>query len=133
MNTAIRKAIIILGFLSLLGFFPARVFAQRPGRNAVGHIIRLSGGRGIAEPGDQVTVMLIKEVRLAKGMKLAVFKVREDLLDESGGDDEKEARVEETLGTLEVMKIVSPKKAVARVITILGHVELGNLVKLIRE
>ena len=54
-------------------------------------------------------------------------------MDASMGDDEIESRIEEVLGTLEITKIVSPKKAVARVVVVLAEMETGNLVKLGQE
>src|SRR5437762_406927 len=103
MKTFLR-CMILFSFLSGSAVLGAR-------QKAVGKITRIPGGKVVAEAGDRVTVVLKKKTRLAVGAKLAAYKVRPDLLDESVAEEE--GQIEDIVATLEVVKVLTRKKIVA--------------------
>lgn len=112
---------------------PGPLDCGRLEKNALGSITRLSGGKGLAEIGDRVTVTFKRNSDLAPGARLQVFKVTEDLLSPSS-DEEDEGEIEVSLGVLVLTKKINAKNAVAKVVECAGEIETGNLVRLeVRE
>lgn len=96
---------------------------------AQGKIVKSLQGRTIMEPGDEVMIKFRKPMKLKPGSVLITYRWKIILMDEEGEALEEDQLAMETIGIVEITRVINSRRSVARVLNVVGPVEIGDMVK----
>lgn len=123
MNRSVSAALSALMFVSMAA--AAHGARKNP---CVGKILKSAGGKTLLEAGDSVTIVFKKNRSLSVGTRLTAYRMSPDLMN-TRTDSEREKRIEEKLGTIEILKLDGEWYALGNVVLVLGDLEPGSLLK----
>ena len=123
-----KRKLIFCAFLWILTAGLGSLRADSVQIPAIGKIIKFRSAKGMLEIGDKVTVVFKKKHAGRAGAQFAVYRIQPDLIN-SGSDIDDDGRVELMLGVLEIEKMVSAKRGIGRVVSVLAEIQEGDLLK----